>query len=186
MNDNNYETHIKLARFFVRELIIKQYGSNYTHNEELINFAAEKLLRRYASTDKPPEKTGSTGQQPSITDQYKSLDAQSSENSIFPLDFNPDVGVGSINIHITNPKHNTYIATTKCKLLGITLDESELKFDDGNLSRSETIGGGPLEFKYSISIDVSNGFHLRFEGDGYVNYYIDTQHFHVGPFDLSP
>lgn len=180
MQTNLNESQVNLAKHFVREAIVKQYGSDYSNCDELIDFAAEDYIKEYNLG-----KGSASGNFFTAADQSASFDSGEAVSTVFPQDFNLDVGIGSIKIHVTNPESGKYIATTKCTIFGITLSDSSLEFNNGELSRSETIGKGPLEFKYRISLDFSNGFHLRFEGSGYVDYWVGKKTFHVGPYDLN-
>lgn len=182
MQANSNDSSVELAKHFVKGAILKQYGSLYSNCDDLIKFAADDFLREYTLAN-----SSGTGRKiaASPADQSAFLDGEEADVSIFPKDFNVDVGIGSIQIHVTNPESGKYVATVQTKLLGIQLGESKLEFNNGSLSRSETIGGGPLEYKYQISLNFSGGFHLRYEGDGYVDYWLGKKKFHVGPYSLN-
>lgn len=182
MQTNSNESSANLAKHFVRSAILKQYGSDYSNCDDLIEFAAYDFLKEYtlANGNGAGRKIAA-----SPVDQSVFLDGGEASASVFPQDFNVDIAIGSIQIHVTNPQSGKYVATVKTKVLGVQLGESQLEFDNGSLSRSETIGKGPLEYKYQITLSFSSGFHLRYEGDGYVDYWLGKKKFHVGPYDLN-
>lgn len=90
--------------------------------------------------------------------------ASSSSESVFPLDFDVNVVVGSLHGQVTNPSSGEYLLTATFKILGKTLDETEIRFKDGVLSRTEEVGALGQTVKTTFTIDVSDGFRLGIEG----------------------
>ncbi len=146
---------------------------DFPRGTEVEEIVAQALVYQYRRDTNPPP----------IPIQAKVSGAtfdSSDDNSTFPLDFDVNVVVGSLHAQVTNPSSGEYVLIAKFSIFGKNLDTTKIRFKDGELSRTEDFGAFGQSVKFTFTIDFSNGFNLRIEGDAKTFF----KNFHIGPYDV--
>ncbi|WP_141755149.1 hypothetical protein [Burkholderia plantarii] len=161
----------ELARFFAGK-VIEQYREQYPDfddGEDTVEALTQALLEEYRSgepfevtePDTPPTTRGFVD---------------------FPIDFNFNLVVGSMDIHIENPDTNEYTILATFKIAGFKISSSLITLTNSRATRTETVGAGPVKITMTFSIDFSDGVELTLEGDGKI---WPFKKFHIGPFNVN-
>lgn len=163
------------ARFVSAELVenYRNEHSDFTWSAEVVDVLAKALVNTYREKESAlsiPAQTEAGVSSATLT----SL----SNEPIFPLDFDVDVKAGSLHGQVTNPSDGEYLLTATFKVVGQTVDTTEIRFKDGVLSRTEEIKLAGQKVSLTFTIDFSDGFHVGIEG----HVKIVAINFHIGPY----
>lgn len=195
--DNDDEL-LGLAEFAVEEFYKNQYEEKkYYENDELVEFAARDLLKKYDAATNP----ASTTFMPEDEEEpYPVLDVEdvdepdepddSDDIEVFGLDDEQlysrkfSFGFGTIQLTVYKTGGEAYYVSVDSTVFGIKLGRSELRFEDGVLSRTEEVSAGPVWISYHASVSFSDGFSLSFSGKGSFNYFFGKKKFSFGPLEF--
>ncbi|QQQ00811.1 hypothetical protein [Lysobacter enzymogenes] len=165
------------ARFVALEAIEnhREEHPNFSQDAEFADAFAKELVDQYRRNDSARSVLAPPGAQA-----YGVTSTSTSGESTFPIDFDVPIPFGSLHGQVTNPSNNEYLLTGTFKIVGITLDKTEIRFKDGVLSRTEEINVSKYKVSTTFTIDLSDGVHLGIEGHVRVLF----ANFDIGPYRL--
>ncbi|WP_263140252.1 hypothetical protein [Pseudomonas sp. RIT-PI-AD] len=108
------------------------------------------------------------------------LSGNSAARGLFPLHKTINFEVVEFDITVTNPSNDKYVVEIASKILGYKVGDSFLTFDNGTLSRHETVGNSSLGAEYDVKIKFSGGFNVSLEASVWINL-IFKKKVHFGP-----
>lgn len=166
---------LDFARFVSSELVenYRKEHSDFAWSAEAVDVLAKALVDTY----RDKEGALSIPAQPEAGVSSATLTSLSDEPT-FPLDFDVNVKVGSLHVQVTNPSDGEYLLTATSKIVGQTVDTTEIRFKDGVLSRTEEIKVAGQKVSLTFTIDFSDGFHIGIEGHVKITFI----NFHIGPY----
>lgn len=195
---DNDDDVLGLAEFVVKKFYKNEYEENYSENDELVEFAARDLLQKYdASTNLGSTRSTSEDEDEDKEEPYEVLDVTDVDEpddsggiEVFGLDDEQlysrkfSFGFGTIQITVYKTEDEGYYVSVDSTVFGIKLGRSEMRFEDGVLTRSEEISAGPVWIEYRASVSFSDGFSLSFSGKGSFNYFFGKKKFSFGPLEF--
>ncbi|TRX76839.1 hypothetical protein [Pseudomonas mangiferae] len=109
------------------------------------------------------------------------VNGQASAKGLFPLHKVINFEVVEFDITVTNPSNGRYIVEVVSKIMGYKVGDSFLSFDNGTLSRHETVGNSTLGAEYDVKLQLSGGFNVSFEASVWIDIGFLSKKAHFGP-----
>ena len=109
------------------------------------------------------------------------VNGEASAKGLFPLHKVINFEVVEFDITVTNPSGGRYIVEIVSKILGYKVGDSFLSFDNGTLSRHETVGGSSLGAEYDVKLQLTGGFNVSFEASVWIDMLFLNKKVHFGP-----